>query len=206
MGKFILEITDKRRESLKIVFGDDTEIVKRETGEVGWDTYSEYFEEVLEGRSIKSVVKALRKAGYSVSETTVRARFREWQAYRRAKEELEIEINYLKGELLEKIRETQKEIEEEIQQRSLKTKKVVEDLTLILEKKFKEIEFLINDKIDSIRKEHLNHYSELRRENSLLKKAVIQILEGIADKGITESLKDAISKKLTDDVINYLRS
>jgi len=105
---------------LRWVFEDEKEIVKRETKEPDRDTYSEYFEEVLEGRSIKSVVKTLRKDGYSVSETTVRARFREWQAYKRVKENLEIEINYIKGEILEKIRITQEEIEKKYKSKKFK--------------------------------------------------------------------------------------
>ena len=189
-----------------IVRDDYSEIVKRETGEPDWDTYEAYFEEVLEGRSIKSVVKGLRSTGYSVSETTVRARFKEWLAYKRAKEEFEIRLNQIKGEILSKIRETQEEIEEDVRERSLKTQEAFEKLINYVDMKLKEIKHQVNEKLNEVEEEQKIKYRNLEYETRMLKKSIVQILEGIENKGKLESLTDAIGKKLTEYVINYLTS
>ena len=191
---------------MRLIFEDEKEIVKRETGEPDWDTYSEYFEEVLEGRSIKSVVKALRKDGYSVSETTVRARFREWQAYKRVKEDLEIEMNYIKGEILEKIRKTQEEIEEGIKQRSLKTQEAFEKLINYVERKLNEFEYKIDEKLDEIEKKQKIQYRELEYNTQMLKKAIDQLITGIQKKSKFESLREAVEREITEDVYNFLNS
>ena len=189
---------------MRWIFEDEKEIVKRETKEPDWDTYSEYFEEVLEGRSIKSVVKTLRKDGYSVSETTVRARFREWQAYKRVKENLEIEINYIKGEILEKIRITQEEIEKNINQRSLKTQEAFEKLINYVERKLNEFEYRIDEKLDEIETNQRQKLRNLEYNTQMLKKAIDQIITGIQKKGKLESLREAIEREITEDVYNFL--
>ena len=191
---------------MRWIFEDEKEIVKRETKEPDWDTYSEYFEEVLEGRSIKSVVKTLRKDGYSVSETTVRARFREWQAYKRVKENLEIEINYIKGEILEKIRITQEEIEKNINQRSLKTQEAFEKLINYVERKLNEFEYRIDEKLDEIETNQRQKLRNLEYNTQMLKKAIDQIITGIQKKGKLESLREAIEREITEDVYNFLNS
>ena len=179
---------------MEINFGRYSEIVKRETGEPDWDTYEDYFEEVLEGRSIKSVVKALRNAGYSVSETTVRARFKEWLAYKRAREEFEVRLNQIKGDILSKVRKTQKEIEEDIREEYEKIQNDLisfgaltdERLTKIekeINKQLKRIENQVNEKLNEIEEEtnkRLNEIKErqkaefrnLKYETELLKKAL----------------------------------
>jgi hypothetical protein len=64
-----------------------------------------YFKEIREGRSRKSVATALRKQGYTISETVLRHRYEVWLAYQQAKEAFEKKLNYLKGEILRKIEE-----------------------------------------------------------------------------------------------------
>jgi len=191
---------------LKINFGNYTEIVKRETGEPDWETYEAYFEEVLEGRSIKNVVKGLRSNGYSVSETTVRARFKEWLAYRRAKEVFEIRLNQIKGELLSKIEEKESEIletlERELNYRSSKTKESFERLTKYVYQEIEQIKTDVNQEIENLKDE----VRLLNKQVWILKKGLDQVITGIQKKGKLESLREAIERELTEDVINYLTS
>jgi len=191
---------------LEINFGRYSEIVKRETGEPDWDTYEDYFEEVLEGRSIKSVVKALRNAGYSVSETTVRARFKEWLAYKRAREEFEIRLNQIKGELLSKIEEKESEIletlERELNYRSNKTKENFERLTKYVSQEIEQIKTNVNQEIENLKDE----VRLLNKQVWILKKGLDQVITGIQKKGKLESLREAVERELTEDVINYLTS
>jgi len=80
-----------------------------------------YFREIREGRSRKSVVNALRKRGYTISETVLRHRYEVWLAYQQAKEEFEKRLNQIKGEL-------KKEFEEKLRERIRKFRYELSDL------------------------------------------------------------------------------
>jgi len=80
--------------------------------EVSWEVLEEYFKEVLEGRSINSVLRALKREGYAISEGTLRARYKEWLAYQRAKKEFEAKLHQLKGEILKKTEDKIEELRE----------------------------------------------------------------------------------------------
>jgi len=62
-----------------------------------------YFKEIRLGRSRKSVANALRRKGYTISETVLRHRYEVWLAYQQAKEEFEKKLNQTKGEILQKL-------------------------------------------------------------------------------------------------------
>jgi len=77
------------------------------------DLLISYFKEIREGRSRKSVVNALRRKGYTISETVLRHRYEVWLAYQQAKEEFEKRLNQVKGEILEK---TNRELTESLRE------------------------------------------------------------------------------------------
>jgi len=74
------------------------------------EVLEKYFMEVIEGRSLNSVLKALRQKGYKISEGTLRARYQVWYALHTAKKEFEIKLNQLKGELLKKLEGSMEQI------------------------------------------------------------------------------------------------
>ena len=167
-----------------------------------------YFQEIREGRSRKSVVNALRKEGYTISETVLRHRYEVWLAYQQAKEEFEKRLNQIKGELLksfrDKIEELQRTFEKETQKTNLQVSEVskvlmkaigpptydavVEELKKPEEEQeipwgfIWDIEEKLLFEIEAVRSE-LNQLKEeianLRKQNHLLAKALWAVLSGI---------------------------
>lgn len=76
---------------------------KQGNHEPDWCIYSEFFAEVRNGRSLRSVAEQLREDGYSLSETLVRGRYREWLVSERTRELTEAKIEEVKSELLAKL-------------------------------------------------------------------------------------------------------
>ena len=199
--------------------------------EPSWEVLEEYFKEVIEGRSINSVLRVLRKEGYQISEGTLRARYKEWLAYQKAKEEFEIKLNQLKGEILEKINDKVEELREAHSKqligavfRSLNNtkalekllgKKTYQDITSPLEKYEDGLLWNIVDDIEKAIDSLQNQLETLAQENKrlheqvhLLANALWAVLSGIYYKdkksGLLErkDLWDHVSEGLTQEDIN----
>ena len=200
--------------------------------EPSWDILEDYFQEVLEGRSLNSVLKALKKQGFQISEGTLRTRYKEWQAFKRAQKDFEKKINYLKGEIKKEIEDFKKKLESlNFQIESVK-ESMYENFSIAFGEYFEEFGIFgryhennpfineIKDEIENTRNNLIDETWKLRGEIQNLKNELKQIKEdvktlsqivsciltGVYNQGRLERTWDAIVEKgqLTQHLINRL--